>query len=72
MTAMMSRRMPLPDSAPTQDSSVASLGVPTARQYLTRHGPSLSQTSAVRQSDSLRPRMTTRRAPRREVGPLQR
>jgi hypothetical protein len=36
----------------TQNSSAASLGVLTARQYSTRHGLSLSQTWAMRQSDS--------------------
>jgi hypothetical protein len=43
--------MPLLDSALTHNSSVASLGVPTARQYSTRHGPSQGPTGAMRQSD---------------------
>ena len=59
MPAMMiPRRMPLPDSAPTQNSSAASLGCLTALQYSSHHGPSLSQTRAMRQSDSLRQRAT--------------
>jgi hypothetical protein len=41
-TSRIPRRMPLPDSALTQNSSAASLGVLTTRQYSTRHGPSES------------------------------
>jgi hypothetical protein len=45
-TSLIPRRMPLPDWALTQNSSAA-----TARQHSMRHGPSLSQTRAMRQSD---------------------
>jgi hypothetical protein len=38
-TSRIPRRMPLHDSALTQNSSAASLGVLTTRQYSTRHGP---------------------------------
>ena len=44
--------MPLPDSALTKEFVRGLTRCLTARQYSTRHGPSLSQTRAMRQSDS--------------------